>query len=1210
MLIRSLFLALAAILVLNATAQSVNALRTPGEVIWTETFDADTWSSTVVDGLTVVENLPTGWTFTDATNNSFYWTWSQEGPKGKYTSPNGGAPRINLTSATPILSETGTTGFLLLPSDWYNTNEDGTLISPSVPMDASFQFGTLDFSNYTAVHFKMQYFFKILHDDGAFIYVEFSNDGGNTWLTHPIQYTTNVPSGNPATIDIDLTEQLAGYSDCYFRISQVGSTHYFFMIDDISFYQPLDYDLRIENFWADYSIAGPLGNTSNVNTDYFGGYKNIPLGVAAEFKQFRIAAINFGGIDRVGVYANMQIENLSIPQINPVYENQSEFKVLPIGQRDTLTILAPYQPNNYGTLQFTSMLTDGENDESALNIAQSIVNITETFYSYTDTATASSYNSFEYSYSADVQGVGQFFLVPDIEDNTIQFTKVGFYLHAQSQTAVNAGGIEIEGRLLKKEGTSYTLLQTTDSYAPVSTDPGSFVELVFTNPLELEGNTDYLLLIHVTKESNNNPFKIGIDANHRQSYGRSGVVLGAENLTIISQTPAMYAVVSGGYIPKETDILSFTIDEQVGETEIDNQNKTITVTMPIEYDLNALSPEFILSLGASAAIDDVAQESGVSVVDFTTSVLYTITNIDNETLWTITVQNEPEPEAEIIDFLVFGQQGQAVIDSDAQTVDVTVAFGTNVSVLMPTFTLSEGSSAFVGEDIQISGETILDFSNPVIYTVYYSNGEFSKEWVVTVTIAEEPSMPSFVAFSVANQIGTTFIVADNQTISLAVSEETDITQIIPTFQLTPNSTAFIGQSLQESGVSIVDFTNPVIYRVTDGVTNVLWTVTISTQLMTGNSILNFSVPEQLGQTVINPASKSIVVAVDNGADIMTIVPTFELSQGATAYVNSQQQISGSTEVDFTNVVPYSIVSQSGQSATWMVKVAYTTDLLSETDILSFGFSGQTQPAVIDNQEHTINVNISGNQNSSNLIPVFALSTGATAYVGSEMIVSGGSIVNFTTTVTMKVLAQNTVDYQDWTINVTSTQNQQANFETFYVEFDYDEDGTMDTTFNAAVYQTNNKIELHLPAGTILSDLTPKWTVSDGASVSINDEIQESGVSVVNMGQTLNYMVTSQGGSFKLWNVYTYADIVGVEHQTIAQNVQFYPNPASTEINIQVPEDMRNGSYIIYNIYGQTVKSDVYRGLSFDISIHELPRGIYFVKVVSDRYQKLEKMLFR
>jgi hypothetical protein len=82
------------------------------------------------------------------------------------------------------------------------------------------------------------------------------------------------------------------------------------------------------------------------------------------------------------------------------------------------------------------------------------------------------------------------------------------------------------------------------------------------------------------------------------------------------------------------------------------------------------------------------------------------------------------------------QTGAAVIDDEAGTVAIEVAFGTAVDALVASFTISDGASAKVGETPQVSGETANDFTNPVEYTVV-SAGAAEKTYTVTVTVAAE-----------------------------------------------------------------------------------------------------------------------------------------------------------------------------------------------------------------------------------------------------------------------------------------------------------------------------------------------------------------------------------------------------------------------------------------------------------------------------------------
>ncbi|PZX55861.1 PKD domain-containing protein, partial [Algoriphagus chordae] len=71
-----------------------------------------------------------------------------------------------------------------------------------------------------------------------------------------------------------------------------------------------------------------------------------------------------------------------------------------------------------------------------------------------------------------------------------------------------------------------------------------------------------------------------------------------------------------------------------------------------------------------------------------------------------------------------------VIDSEAFTVAFEVPFGTDITALAPTFTLSDGASSSPA-----SGDA-LDFTSPQTYTVTASDAS-TQDWIVTVTVAEE-----------------------------------------------------------------------------------------------------------------------------------------------------------------------------------------------------------------------------------------------------------------------------------------------------------------------------------------------------------------------------------------------------------------------------------------------------------------------------------------
>ncbi|MDY0198233.1 MAG: DUF5018 domain-containing protein, partial [Tenuifilaceae bacterium] len=182
----------------------------------------------------------------------------------------------------------------------------------------------------------------------------------------------------------------------------------------------------------------------------------------------------------------------------------------------------------------------------------------------------------------------------------------------------------------------------------------------------------------------------------------------------------------------EAEILSFGVDEQMAAAIIDPVAATITLEVLNGTDLATLVPEFTLSTGATATVGAVEQESGVSVVDFTNPVVYTVTAEDGTTekVWTVTItQAAVSTQAEILSFSLVEQIGPATINSEAGTIDITVAPNTEVTALMPTIEVSLGAT------ISPLSNVAQDFTSAVVYTVTAQDGTTTKAWTVTVTIS-------------------------------------------------------------------------------------------------------------------------------------------------------------------------------------------------------------------------------------------------------------------------------------------------------------------------------------------------------------------------------------------------------------------------------------------------------------------------------------------
>ena len=185
----------------------------------------------------------------------------------------------------------------------------------------------------------------------------------------------------------------------------------------------------------------------------------------------------------------------------------------------------------------------------------------------------------------------------------------------------------------------------------------------------------------------------------------------------------------------EAEILSFNIPNQISST-INSQNATVNVVMPFGTDLTNLTPTITISAGAT-----ISPQSGVAQ-NFTNPVQYTVTAQNGTTkIWTVTVTTQLNNEAEILTFNI-PNQVSSTINSQNATVNVIMPYGTDLSNLTPTITISAGAT------INPQSGVAQNFTNPVQYTVTAQNGT-TKIWTVTV-VHDNPVYVTLVEWTFPN----------------------------------------------------------------------------------------------------------------------------------------------------------------------------------------------------------------------------------------------------------------------------------------------------------------------------------------------------------------------------------------------------------------------------------------------------------------------------
>ena len=237
-------------------------------------------------------------------------------------------------------------------------------------------------------------------------------------------------------------------------------------------------------------------------------------------------------------------------------------------------------------------------------------------------------------------------------------------------------------------------------------------------------------------------------------------------------------------------------------------------------------------------------------------------------------------------------------------ISVNVPKGTDITNLIAKFTSSPKSTVYIKDVEQVSGTTVNNFSDTVVYTVVAEDGS-STTFKVVVTVLKAQGN-SITKFSFVDPAVTGVITGTN--ILVKVPKATDFTTLVADFEASADAIVKVGANVQVSGVTENDFTNPVFYVVTSeaGVSQTYKVTVEETSLSNLCNIVSFGFESPKATGVVS--GNKVTVTVPKGTDLTKLVASFTLSAGATAKVASVDQVSGVTENDFTGVVKYDITA--------------------------------------------------------------------------------------------------------------------------------------------------------------------------------------------------------------------------------------------------------------------------------------------------------------
>lgn len=293
-----------------------------------------------------------------------------------------------------------------------------------------------------------------------------------------------------------------------------------------------------------------------------------------------------------------------------------------------------------------------------------------------------------------------------------------------------------------------------------------------------------------------------------------------------------------------------------------------------------------------------------------------------------------------------------------------------------------------------------------------------------------PSDLEFISFSFTEQLEPATIIETMRTIDIKVACDTDVTNLVASFNLSNGAIASVNGLHQISEVNSNNFTQEVKYLITasDGCTAQEWTITVIKETLSQEEIdsqtafQSFVVPGQLGQSAIDLNNHTIDLMVSCSADLSHLISSFSLPNGAIANISGVSQKSGVTSNNFSSPVIYTVNDIQGCSEQeWTITVTKEQlsqeEIDSETAFQSFIVSDQKSSSDINLAKHTIDIEVPCGKDLSKLVSDFSLPLGATAQVKGVLQTSGITSNDFTDTVIYHVFGRNECMIQKWSITV-------------------------------------------------------------------------------------------------------------------------------------------------------------------------------------------------
>jgi len=350
-------------------------------------------------------------------------------------------------------------------------------------------------------------------------------------------------------------------------------------------------------------------------------------------------------------------------------------------------------------------------------------------------------------------------------------------------------------------------------------------------------------------------------------------------------------------------------------------------------------------------------------------------------------------------------------------------------------------------------------------------------------------------------------------IDVEVYNTADVANLTAVFTTSPNAVVRIGSMTQVSGQSINNFTGQVTYLITsaDGTITREWYVNVTRrEVSTDKQLLGFQFASIGADATINEEDHTVYITVPNSQDVTSLVATFQVSPLATLLMNGEAQVSGVSANDYTNALEENgntitliVVAENGSSRNYYISVRRSA-ALSGKEISYFAFESLDPNVVgaIDQTNSTIALTVPYETDLTTLATTFTNSYLSTVRVGTVIQISGVTPNDFTNPVSYTVVAENGTS-KVYEVTVTKSA---ASIEKQITAFKF---SSLSPEVVATVTEADHTIVATIPYAADVTNLIVTFTASAFTRVTVNGELQVSGITPNNFTSSVIYTVTAQ-----------------------------------------------------------------------------------------------------